>query len=73
MIIYNDNEAQQNFSEVLEQATHEEVFVRRADGLSFAIVLQSSEKSSPFAVAGIKTSVTTADILEVLREARKSI
>ena len=60
MIIYNDNEAQQNFSEVLEQATHEEVFMRRADGLSFA-------------VAGVKTSVTTADILEVLREARKSI
>ncbi|MEZ5671703.1 MAG: hypothetical protein R3E08_04670 [Thiotrichaceae bacterium] len=70
MIIYNDNEAQQNFSQVLEQATHEEVWVRRADGVAFAIVPKPLEKSSPFAVAGIKNAVTTADILETLRDMR---
>lgn len=72
MIIYTYTEAQQNFSQLLEQAACEEVLVTRADGLVFAIVPKSLAKSSPFAVAGIKTPATTVDILDALRESRQA-
>jgi antitoxin (DNA-binding transcriptional repressor) of toxin-antitoxin stability system len=72
MIIYTYTEAQQNFSQLLEQATREEVLVTRADGLVFAIVPKPLVKSSPFAVTGIKTAATTVDILDALRESRQA-
>ncbi|NJO17039.1 MAG: prevent-host-death protein [Thioploca sp.] len=72
MIIYTYDEAQQNFSRLLEQATREEVFVTNTQGLLFAIVPKSLKKLSHFAVKGIKTSATTADILEALRESKQA-
>ncbi len=72
MIIYTYTEAQQNFSQLLEQAIREEVLVKNMEGLLFAIVPKPSTKSSAFAIKGVKTSVTTADILESLGDSRQA-
>ena len=70
MKIYTYSDARQKFSAVLESAQKEgQVMVRRRDGRLFSIKPELV-KESPFDVRGVKTSITTPEILETLREER---
>lgn len=71
MKVYTYSDARQKFSSVLESAQKEgKVLIRRRDGRMFSVCPEQSTKS-PFDVKGINSSVTTADILETLRESRE--
>lgn len=70
MKVFTYSDARQKFSSVLESAQKEgKVLVRRRDGRMFSIRPEKSSKS-PFDVQGVKSSVTTKDIIETLRDAR---
>ena len=70
MKIFTYSDARQKFSSVLECAQKEgKVLVKRRDGRVFSIRPEKSSKS-PFDVQGVKSSVTTKEIIESLREAR---
>ncbi|MBT8420319.1 MAG: prevent-host-death protein [Gammaproteobacteria bacterium] len=71
MKMYTYSEARQHLSAVLNTAEHEEVLIRRQDGRSFSITPKNI-KPSPFDVPGIKTKVTTAEILDTIAEGRRS-
>jgi len=70
---YTYSQARQNFSSVLDHAQEEEVIITRKGGQSFILTLKK-QASSPFDVPGVKTKtkITTADILEAIRESRES-
>jgi prevent-host-death family protein len=70
MKVYTYSQARQNLAEVLNQAKAEAVLIRRRGGDCFAIVPKARE-GSPFDVPGVKTSVTTSDILAAVRESRR--
>ena len=70
MKIFTYSDARQKFSSVLESAQKEgKVLVKRRDGRLFSIRPEKSS-TSPFDIPGIKSSVTTKEIIESLREAR---
>jgi len=70
MKTYTYSDARQQFSSVLESAQKDgKVLVKRRDGRVFSIRPEKPMKS-PFEVPGIKTSVSTQDILDTLREER---
>jgi len=69
MKAYTYSQARQNLAEVLNQSKHEEVIIRRRGGDSFAVVPKPRE-GSPFAVPGVKTRATTADVLSAVKESR---
>jgi len=70
MKVFTYSEARQNLSELLNMAQKEEVEIRRKDGSIFSIVSKTKKERSPFDVAGIKTSATTQDILDAIKESR---
>jgi len=73
MRVFNYSEARQNFASILNMAAEEEVIIAKKDGSKFKIVpLTKNESKSPFHVPGIKSEVTTDDILEIIKESRKS-
>ncbi len=72
MKVYTYSQARQNLADVLNQSKAETVLIRRRGGDSFAIVPKPRE-GSPFDVPGVKTSATTDDILNVVRECRASV
>lgn len=69
MKVYTYSQARQNLAAVLNQSKGETVLIRRRGGDSFAVTPQPRE-GSPFDVPGVKTTVTTADILAAVRESR---
>lgn len=70
MKVYTYPKAKQLFFGILDIARDEDVIVKRCGCESFTIAL--TEKSrSPFAIAGIKTKATTADILRSVKDSRK--
>lgn len=70
MKVFTYSDARQKFSSVLESAQKEgQVLVRRRDGRLFSIRPEKASKS-PFDVQGIRSSVTTKEIIDTLREAR---
>ena len=68
MRVFTYSEARQNLSKLLEIAQKEEVEIRRRDGTVFSLTTKS-----PFDVSGIKTNVSTQDILDAVRESRKGL
>ncbi len=66
---FSDSEACQDLSKPLSIAEKEEIEIRRKDGIVFSLVLKPE---SPFNVAGIKTKATARDILDAVRDSRKS-
>lgn len=69
MRIFSYSEARQNFAKVLSLAQFEEVEIRRRDGSVFS--LKAKKKSvSAFDVSGIKTQVSTQELLDAVRESR---
>ena len=74
MRIFNYSEARQNFTTVLNISLKEEVIIRRKDGSRFKIVPIAGAKKgkSPLeGIQGIKTNVTTSELLEIIREGRE--
>ncbi len=69
MKVYTYSEARQKLSMILDMARSEEVIIKRRSGETFKVVLKQSKKS-PFDVQGIKTKVTTKDILDAVKESR---
>ena len=70
MKVFTYSDARQKFSSVLESAQLEgKVLIRRKDGRLFSIKPEKTSKS-PFDVQGVKSSVTTKDIIKTLRDAR---
>jgi len=72
MKVFTYSEARQNLSKLLKIAQKEEVEIRRRDGSSFSLTSKKEKGKSPFDVCGIKTKVTTKDILSAVRESRSS-
>lgn len=70
MTVFTYSKARQKFSYLLDLAGKEgEVLVRRKDGHLFSIRPQV-RKRSPLDVKGIKTGVSTREIVEFIRESR---
>ena len=70
MRIYTYSEARQNFASVLEMAQRDgAVRIRRKDGRSFVVQPESSD-ASPLDVEGVDLGVTSAEIVEMIREGR---
>ncbi|NOX76670.1 MAG: prevent-host-death protein [Gammaproteobacteria bacterium] len=55
---------------MLKIAQKEEVEIRRRDGAIFSLVSKKEKTKSPFDVPGIKTKVSTQNILDAVRESR---
>lgn len=70
MKVYTYTEARQKLSAVLDQARSESVIIKRKGGESFQVIYKKPKKKSPFDVPGIKTKVTTSDILEAVKDSR---
>jgi hypothetical protein len=74
MKVYNYSQARQNFTSVLNTALREEVEIQRKDGSRFKIVPvigDRKEKSPLEGIKGIEANVTTAELLEIIREGRE--
>ena len=73
MIAYDYRQAKENFDAVLDTALKEDVIIKKSDTLVFRLVaVQQKPYNSPFDIDGITTDVTTAEILDVLRECREA-
>jgi hypothetical protein len=70
MITYTYSQARQHFKDVLDMAAKEEVIIQRKNGTAYSIKLKKVA-SSPFDIKGIKTKVTTEDIIKAIRESRE--
>jgi len=71
MTVYTYSEARQNLASLLDEAAREgEVRVRRRDGRVFVIKPQE-RTDSPLNVKGADLGVTTAEIVQLVREGRE--
>ena len=71
MRVYTYSQARQNFASLLEIAQRDgAVRIRRKDGRSFVLQPDSSG-TSPLDVEGVDLGVTTAEIVEMVREGRE--
>ena len=70
MKVFTYSEARQNLSKLLLLAQKEEVEIRRRDGTIFSLTSKKNKTASPFDVPGIKTKVTTANILAAVKTSR---
>jgi hypothetical protein len=71
MKVFTYSEARQNLSKLLSMAQKEEVEIRRKDGSVFVLKSRRGKAKSPFDVPGVKTSATTEDVLNAVRESRQ--
>lgn len=71
MRVFTYSEARQNLAKLLSLAQSEEVRIRRKDGSVFILCAQERGKTSPFDIQGVKTKVTTRDMLQAVRESRE--
>jgi len=71
MKLYTYSHARQQLASVLDTAKREgKVLIRKRDGSLFALVPERPAQS-PLDVEGIRTSVTTPEILDALNESRE--
>ena len=71
MTVFTYSQARQNFAAVLDRAAKEgKVQIKRKDGSIFTL---SREKpnTSPLEVKGVKTGVSTDEIIRIVRESRR--
>jgi hypothetical protein len=70
--VYTYSDARQNLATLLERAMQEgEVKVRRKDGQVF-VIKPETKAASPLAVDGIDLKISTAEIVELIRESRRA-
>ena len=72
MTVYTYSKARQNFSNLLNLASKEgEVIIRRKDGRRFSVRPQIMT-CSPLDIKGMRSSISTREIVEFVRESRSS-
>ncbi len=70
MTVYTYSQARQNFSGLLDIARRKgKVLVKRRDGQLFSIKPEKTI-NSPLDVKGIKTTIKTKEIVDIIRESR---
>ena len=73
MIAYDYRQAKENFDAVLDTALKEDVIIKKSDTLAFRLAaVRQKPHNSPFDIDGITTDITTAEILDILRECREA-
>ena len=73
MTVFTYSQARQNFAAVLDQAAKEgKVQIRRRDGSLFTLYPEKPN-TSPLDVKGVKTDVSTDEIVRAVRESRRRI
>ena len=71
MQVYTYSEARQKLASVLKQAENTgKVIIRRKDGRTFALTPEET-LSSPLDVPTIKATITTQEIVDIVREGRE--
>jgi hypothetical protein len=71
MTVFSYSQARQNFAAVLDKAAREgKVLIRRKDGSVFTLCPQKPN-ASPLDVKGVKTRVSTKEIVHAVRESRR--
>lgn len=71
MQVFTYSEARQKLALLLDEADSSgKTLIRRRDGRTFAVTPERS-RQSPLDVPGIDTEVTTAEIIECVRESRE--
>lgn len=72
MVVYMYTEAKQNLASLLEQAAQDgEVRVKRKDGQIF-VIRPEPRVGSPLDVESVELDVTTSEIVQFIREGRRS-
>ena len=72
MNIYTYSEARQNLASVLDAAKKEgKVVIKTKDGSVFILSIAEATKS-PLDVKGVKTDITTEEMLSFIRESRQA-
>ena len=72
MNVYTYSEARQKLSSVLDSAKQSgKVLIKRKDGSTFSLTPEN-QAHSPLDVKGIKSSITTDEIVSFIRESRKA-
>ena len=72
MNVYTYSEARQKLSSVLDSAKQSgKVLIKRKDGSTFSISPEVLPQS-PLDVKGIKTDITTSEIVSFVRESRRA-
>ena len=69
MTVFTFSQARQNFAKVLDKAKLEEVIIKRRDGSTYSLKSAQATRS-PLAVKGIKTKITSKQIVDIVRESR---
>ena len=70
MVVFTYSQARQNFAAVLDRALKEgKVLIKRKDGSTFTLTPETLKKS-PLDVKGVKTAVSTDDIVKAVRQSR---
>ncbi len=71
MTVFTYSQARQNLSKLLNLANKEgEVLIKRRDG-RFFIVKSKQIKKSPLDIQGIKSNISTSEIVQFIRESRE--
>jgi antitoxin (DNA-binding transcriptional repressor) of toxin-antitoxin stability system len=71
MTVFTYSQARQNFSAVLDRAKKEgRVLIKRKDGSVFTLCPEKPQ-SSPLDVKGVKTKVSTGEIVRAVRQSRR--
>jgi antitoxin (DNA-binding transcriptional repressor) of toxin-antitoxin stability system len=72
MNVYTYSEARQRLSSVLDSAKQSgKVLIRRKDGTIFSLSPEL-QSQSPLDIKGIKTDITTKEIVSFIRESRRA-
>jgi hypothetical protein len=71
MTVFTYSQARQNFAAVLDQVAKEgKVLIKRKDGSVFTLCSEKPD-TSPLDVKGVKTGVSTAQVVRAVRESRR--
>jgi hypothetical protein len=71
MTVFSFSKARQNFASLLDLAAKSsEVLIKRQDGRMYSLKL-SRRKRSPLDIKGINAKITTAEIVDIVRESRR--
>ncbi len=71
MTVFTYSQARQNFAAVLDRAAEEgKVLIKRKDGSIFTLCPEKPNLS-PLEVGGIRTKVSTREIVRAVRESRR--
>jgi hypothetical protein len=72
MKTYSYTEAYRNLAMIFDTALNEEVIIKQENGNEFRITsIREKRNTSPLDVEGINTSITTQEIINIIKEGRE--